>query len=182
LCLKGAYTNQLVIIDSTKGDAISVVTSGEDIDSPLQWHNNITIANGTSVLTDGAKRDRLVWAGDMSIAVPGIAVSTNDLIPVKNALDSLMILQSPEGLLPYAGFPFYQAGIVSFTYHLYALIGVSFYYHFSSNVSFVEGYWDQWKLGMNWSLSAIDDSGLMNVTAPADWLRFGMGGHNIEVG
>jgi len=29
-------------------------------------------------------------------------------------------------------------------------------------------------------LSFIDDSGLMNVTSPNDWLRFGMGGHNIE--
>jgi hypothetical protein len=29
-------------------------------------------------------------------------------------------------------------------------------------------------------LSFIDSSGLMNVTSPADWLRFGMGGHNIE--
>lgn len=34
---------------------------------------------------------------------------------------------------------------------------------------------------MAFSLSFIDDSGLMNVTSPADWLRFGMGGHNIEV-
>jgi hypothetical protein len=40
--------------------------------------------------------------------------------------------------------------------------------------------WDQWKLALNFSLSFIDDTGLMNVTSPSDWLRFGMGGHNIE--
>jgi hypothetical protein len=40
--------------------------------------------------------------------------------------------------------------------------------------------WDQWKLALGFSLSFIDDSGLMNVTSPSDWLRFGMGGHNIE--
>lgn len=34
---------------------------------------------------------------------------------------------------------------------------------------------------MNFSLGFIDESGLMNVTSGADWLRFGMGGHNIEV-
>jgi hypothetical protein len=183
-CVLGAYTNQLDTIDPTKADALvwlRIINSGDQVTSPLEWYNNHTIANGTSVLTDGAKRDRLVWAGDMSIAVPGIAVSTNDLIPVKNALDSLFLLQTPEGQLPYAGVPFNELGIVSFTYHLYSLIGVSDYYHFSSNTSFLEEYWDQWKLGISWSLSAIDDSGLMNVTEPADWLRFGMGGHNIEV-
>ena len=40
-------------------------------------------------MTDGAKRDRLVWAGDMAIAVPALVVSTNDLISVTNSLDSL---------------------------------------------------------------------------------------------
>jgi len=34
---------------------------------------------------------------------------------------------------------------------------------------------------LNFSLSFIDESGMMNVTSAADWLRFGMGGHNIEV-
>jgi hypothetical protein len=33
---------------------------------------------------------------------------------------------------------------------------------------------------LSFSLSFIDSSGLMNVTSPNDWLRFGMGGHNIE--
>jgi hypothetical protein len=33
---------------------------------------------------------------------------------------------------------------------------------------------------LNFSLSFIDESGLANVTSPNDWLRFGMGGHNIE--
>jgi hypothetical protein len=27
----------------------------------VTWHNNFTIANGSAVLTDGAKRDRLIW-------------------------------------------------------------------------------------------------------------------------
>jgi neutral trehalase len=37
-----------------------------------------------------------------------------------------------------------------------------------------------YKFALNYSLSFIDDSGLMNVTSPADWLRFGMSGRNIE--
>lgn len=33
---------------------------------------------------------------------------------------------------------------------------------------------------MAYSLSTVDDTGLMNVSSGADWLRFGMGAHNIE--
>jgi hypothetical protein len=29
----------------------------------VTWYYNTTITNGTSSLVDGAKRDRLVWAG-----------------------------------------------------------------------------------------------------------------------
>ena len=39
--------------------------SSTDDQSPVNvtWYNNYTITKGTSVLVDGAKRDRLVWAG-----------------------------------------------------------------------------------------------------------------------
>lgn len=39
--------------------------SSTDDQSPLNvtWYNNYTVTNGTSTLVDGAKRDRLVWAG-----------------------------------------------------------------------------------------------------------------------
>lgn len=66
----------------------------------------------------------------MAIAVPAIVVSTNDLISVRNSLDSLFALQNTTtGQLPYAGrgfFPIYSA-----TYHLYTLIGVADYYLYS---------------------------------------------------
>ena len=179
----GAYTNQLVTIDPTRGDALNflgVINSGSTVDGTLDWWLNTTITNGTSTLTDGAKRDRLVWSGDMSIAVPGIAVTTFDLISIRNALDSLFLLQNANGQLPYAGYPFNKLGIVSFTYHLYALIGVGNFYHWSGDQSYLDANWPKWKVGLEWAAEQIDDTGLANVTASADWLRFGMGGHNIE--
>lgn len=64
----------------------------------------------------------------MSIAVPGIVVSTNDLISVRNSLDSLFALQNrTTGQLPYAGVGFFPDSY-SETYHLYTLIGVANYY------------------------------------------------------
>ncbi|KAH9890934.1 alpha-L-rhamnosidase domain protein [Cubamyces lactineus] len=179
----GAYTNQLVTIDPTRGDAlnyIGVISSGEPVNETLDWWLNTTITNGTSALTDGAKRDRLVWSGDMSIAVPGIALTTFDLISVRNSLDSLFVLQNSNGMLPYAGYPFNERGTVSFTYHLYALIGVANFYLYSGDKTYLDGKWAAWKLGMEWAVQQIDSTGLANITAPSDWLRFGMGGHNIE--
>jgi hypothetical protein len=97
---------------------------------PVQWWLNYTITEGNSALVDGAKRDRLVWSGDMSISIPGIAVSTYDLISVRNSLDSLFAIQnSTTGQLQYAGLPI--PSYLSFTYHLYTLIGLYDFYWYS---------------------------------------------------
>ena len=115
----------------------------------------------------------------MAIAVPGIVVSTNDVISIENSLNSLFDIQAPDGRLPYSGRPILP-GVVSFTYHLYSLIGVADHYLYTGDLAYLQGLWDKWKLGLSWSLSHIDSSGLMNVTSSSDWLRSGMGGHNIE--
>ncbi|RDW95315.1 six-hairpin glycosidase-1 [Coleophoma crateriformis] len=182
----GAYTNQICNIDPNYGNALvhlGSITSADNISLPetVTWYNNATIANGSSVITDGAKRDREIWPGDMSVAVPSIFVSTNDLESVKNSLNSLLSLQNATtGMLPYAGIPFSDLGIVSFTYHLYSLIGISYYYQYTGDVAYLQSVWPVFTKGLGWSLGFIDSTGLMNVTSGADWLRVGMGGHNIE--
>ncbi|KAK5169384.1 uncharacterized protein LTR77_005359 [Saxophila tyrrhenica] len=179
----GAYTNQICTINPEYGNALVHLgeiesTQKGDGFGPDTWWSNTTITNGSSALVDGAKRDRLVWAGDMAIAVPAITVATYDLISIANALDSLFGLQKANGQLPYAGVGFRPT--YSATYHLYSLIGVADYYLYSGDLEYLQGKWDSWKLGLTFSLSFIDDSGMMNVTSSNDWLRFGMGGHNIE--
>ncbi|OAL46544.1 Six-hairpin glycosidase [Pyrenochaeta sp. DS3sAY3a] len=178
----GAYTNQICTIDPKYGNAlvqIFRIKSSVSDATNMTWYNNYTITNGSSALVDGAKRDRLVWAGDMAIAVPGVVVSTNDVISIENSLNSLFDVQnSSTGQLPYAGRPF--PSILSFTYHLYTLIGVADHYLYTGDIAYLSSLWPRWKLALSYSLSFIDDSALMKVTSPADWLRFGMGGHNIE--
>ena len=181
----GAYTTQLCTISPVRGDSLQASqTSGNPYHTIYGtdiWYNNYTITNGSSTPIDGAKRDRLVWAGDLAVTLPTTFVSTNDLISAKNALQSLFVAQNNEtGCLPYAGFPFGR-GLCSFTYHLYGLIAVANIFQYSNDRNYLSEYWDQWKFGMDFSLSAIDSSGLANVTSSFDWLREGMGGHNIEV-
>ena len=169
----------MITVDTTHGNAI-IYSDATTPDGLLQWWLNGTIANGTSTVVDGAKRDRLVWSADMSISVPAIAVSTYDLISIQTAFDALFGLQSADGQLPYGGFPFNLLHRVSFTYHLFALIGVRNLYHWSGDQSYLDDKWPQWKAAMDWAVAQIDDSGLANVTSPYDWLRYGMGGHNVE--
>lgn len=181
----GAYTNELCTIDPTTGNSLiylGEITSNDTQTAPLPWYLNYTIATGKSVLVDGAKRDRLVWPGDMAIAVPSIFVSTNDLTTIRDSLESLLRLQNGStGALPYAGLPFSQrVPVFSFTYHLYSLIGIYDYYLYSGNRTYLSLNWERFKYGLNYSTSFIDASGMANVTSSADWLRFGMGGHNIE--
>lgn len=178
----GAYTNQLCAINPAHGDALvhlGTISSSETITLPQtdSWWNNFTITNGSSTITDGAKRDRLVWPGDMSIALESIAVSTGDLYSIRMGLESLYALQQPNGRLPYAGKPFSDLDIVSYTYHLHSLIGTSYLYRFSGDKSWLSHYWAQYVKGLQWALSSVDSTGLANVTASADWLRYGMGGH-----
>ncbi len=181
----GAYTNQMCTIGTDAGDSLvhlGKVTSNETISgATITWYNNYTVANGTSVLVDGAKRDRLVWPGDIAISGPSTFVSTNDMDAIKNGLDSLLLLQNSSGALPYAGVPFADLGLgFSFTYHLYSLIDIHDYYLYTGDIAYLSKNWDAFKLGLEYSLSFIDSTGLQYVTTPNDWLRFGMGGHNIE--
>jgi len=72
----------------------------------VTWYNNYTIANFSAVLTDGAKRDRLIWPGDIAISMPSVVVSYYDLAPIADSLDSMFSLQNKStGQLPYAGVP-----------------------------------------------------------------------------
>lgn len=177
----GAYTNELCTIDPTSGN--SLVHLGDlSIQTPVTWWNNYTITNGTSALVDGAKRDRLVWPGDMAVAFPSMVVSTYDIQTVRNGLDSLLAQQNKTtGALPYAGVPFgLIIPVFSFTYHLYSLIAISDFYLFTGDIEYLNSTWQTFKVALEYSLSFIDSSGMANVTSSADWLRFGMGGHNIE--
>lgn len=176
----GAYTLQLCTIKPSTGDSLTTLGEISSIDNitlpeTVPWYNNYTISNGSTVLTDGAKRDRLIWPGDMSIAVESAAVSTGDLESVKNALEALFSQQKTNGRLPYAGRPFTDR--VSFTYHLHSLVGVSDYYRLTGDRTWLSRYWNPYKRGVQWALSSVDQTGLANITASADWLRFGMGAH-----
>lgn len=97
---------------------------------------------------------------------------------VRNGLDSLLALQNASGALPYAGSPFQEViNVFSFTYHLHSLLDIALYYEYSNDLGYLQRVWGNFTLGLAYSLGFVDETGLMNVTSSADWLRVGMGGH-----
>lgn len=178
----GAWTLQLSTIDPKEGGSIIQFNRLFDGNTaPIgAWYSNYTIANGTTVTTDGAKRDRMVWPGDMTIAVPGIAVSTYDMLAIRNALDIVYHNQYPDGSMPYAGPPMGHFGEFSDTYHLHTLVGTYFYVLYSGDMEWLEKNWEGYKAALEVSIAKVDETGLLHVSSVLDWIRPGMTGHNIE--
>jgi hypothetical protein len=167
----GAYTVQLDTISPTQGRVWPAPSSG--------WENNGTIGVGSEVLTDGAKRDRSVWPGDMGVSLPTEYVSTDDLVATRNSLTTIYQHQNTStGELPYSGPEFNLTG--SDTYHMWTLIGTSSYYLYSADKNWLDGIWSQYQQGVSYSTGKIDSNGLMNVTDTNDWARNDQGGENIE--
>lgn len=167
----GAYTVQLDTISPTQGRVWPAPSSG--------WENNGTIGVGTSVLTDGAKRDRTVWPGDMGISLPTEYVSTDDVASSRNSLTTMYQHQNTStGELEYGGPQFNTYG--SDTYHMWSLVGTANYYTYSADKAWLDSIWSQYKLGMSFIVNKIDGNNLLNVTGTADWARGDQGGENIE--
>ena len=81
-----------------------------------------------------------IYVGDMGIAVPTAFVSTNDLIPVKNALSTMFAAINPStGALPESGPPLSQ--LDSDTYHGWTLIGTYNYYLYSGDDVWLKEVW-----------------------------------------
>ncbi|TFK47182.1 Six-hairpin glycosidase [Heliocybe sulcata] len=172
LWYSGAYTVQTNTVPLNTGREVPFVSSPG-------WANNATLGIAGPIIVDGAKRDRAVWPGDMGIAVPTQFVSTNDLLPTRNALSTMFAAIDPEtGALPESGPPLSQTG--SDTYHAWTLIGTHNYYLYSGDVQWLQTVWTNYTKAVQFLENKVDSSGLMNVTGLRDWARLGGGGHNSE--
>lgn len=166
----GAYTVQMDTIKPTQGRFWPPVPAG--------WRNDGVIGVGTSIVSDGAKRDRNVWSGDLGISVPTAYVSTNDMVSTRNALTTLYNVQNKNtGELPYAGPPLNFPH--SDTYHLWTLVATAMYYDYTGDRGWLDGVWPDYQKAVAYSIAKIGANGLMTVDQPADWARAFQGGQNI---
>ncbi|KAM3079487.1 hypothetical protein ACMFMG_005911 [Clarireedia jacksonii] len=168
----GAYTLQTNAVPPNTGRQIPTVKIG--------WANNATMSPGDTVITDGAKRDRAVWPGDMGIAVPSTFVSVgDDLDSVKNALQVMYNYQNNvTGAFPEAGPPLLQLG--SDTYHMWTMIGTYNYVLYTNDTSFLVQNWAKYLKAMDYVYGKVSAPGLLEVTGIRDWARWQQGYNNSE--
>ncbi|KAJ7033596.1 Six-hairpin glycosidase [Mycena alexandri] len=171
--MAGAYTVQTNTVALNTGRQVPFESQGH-------WANNATLGVAGPIIVDGAKRDRAVWPGDMGIAVPTQFVSTNDLLPTRNALSTMFSAIDPKtGALPESGPPLSQLG--SDTYHMWSMIGTHNYYLYSGDIAWLQGLWSNYTKAVAFLEAKVDPTvGLMNVTGLRDWARLGGGGFNAE--
>ncbi|KAI1777053.1 glycoside hydrolase family 78 protein [Hypoxylon cercidicola] len=160
----GAYTIQTNALHPSTGRA----WPGPD----SQWLNNGDIGPGNTINTDGAKRDRTVWPGDMGVAISAAFYSTGDIESVKNSLEVLYSIQAEDGLLPFSGPPLLATN--SDTYHMWTMIGTYNYVLYSGDLDFIRDTWAKYLAAMNFIVDQLDSSlGLLNITGyTEDWGRF----------
>lgn len=167
----GAYTVQLDTFDPRQGQAYPLPSSG--------WNESGVIGAGTSILADGAKRDRTVWPADMQIAQMTAFTTTGDEVSSRNALDILYVNQNVDGALPYCGPPL-SLGYVSDTYHLWTLVATYDYFVNTKDKEWLDAHWRQYKAAVQFAVNKIDASGVFNVNLDRDWGRVENGGEEIS--
>jgi hypothetical protein len=167
----GAYTVQMDTIDPHQGRVWPAPSS--------LWLNNKLGGSGATILVDGAKRDRAVWPGDLGISALTAFLTTGDTLSMKNNLDTLFVGQDSAGCLPIAGPEFGQL-CISDTYHLWTLIGVTNYFLYSGDRSWVISHWPQIKKAVAFSTAKIGARELLSVNLTNDWGRDVSGGEEIS--
>ncbi|KAI0408509.1 Six-hairpin glycosidase-like protein [Xylaria palmicola] len=167
----GAYTLQTNTVPVNTGRAIPIVKNS--------WSNNGRLGNGSTIIVDGAKRDRAVWPGDMGVAVPSAFYSVGELDSVANALQVMYDYQNKDGSLPEAGPPLLQQN--SDTYHMWTLIGTYNYILYENDTNFLVHNWQRHQKAIEYIYGKVDDtSGLLVVTGTRDWARLVQGFNNTE--
>jgi hypothetical protein len=167
----GAYTVQMDTIDPRQGRVWPPPAS--------LWLNDELGGSGATILVDGAKRDRAIWPGDLGFSALTAFLTTGDTLSMKNNLNTLFAGQDGNGCLPVAGWEF-GAPCISDTYHLWTLIGVSNYFLYSGDRSWVISHWPQIKQAVAFSTAKIGARGLLSVTMTADWGRDVSGGEEVS--
>jgi hypothetical protein len=165
----GAYTMQLDTIDPKTGRVWEAPDAG--------WDNSGDVGVGSTILVDGAKRDRTVWPGDLGIEIPSSYAAFGDTVSARNALTTMYQHQRDTGELPYSGPMMNKYG--SDTYHLWTLSATSDYYRYTGDRRWLAGIWDGYKRGVDFIGQKVDGRGLVSITGTSDSVRILAKGENL---
>jgi alpha-L-rhamnosidase len=137
--------------------------------------------NTIPLILDGAKRDRAVWSGDLSVEGPTLFYSTNTSDYIRSSLELLGSWAgsngyvsgdiSPETAVNTGPPPATVHGGYSATYSMYFVRDLAVYYQYTADTGFVQKEWPVVANELAWSASQVDSNGLFATTSSdgKDW-------------
>ncbi|MBY8876314.1 alpha-L-rhamnosidase-related protein [Actinacidiphila acidipaludis] len=140
------------------------------------------------VIFDGAKRDRIVWQGDLAIQAPVTYLSTGDLAAVDNSLSSLSAQQLSDGYVPAESLVGRHNEDEIRTYGEYVTWFVHNHYEhwlYTGDRAYLDRWWPSLTKAMTWleSVRGQDPQGLIAFAASGSCGHYGYSdcGHETYV-
>jgi hypothetical protein len=133
--------------------------------------NDVTVAQGDSFVSDGAKRDRLDWGGDNVVSNPVAYLTTGESTPARNSLEWFASHPSPAGQVPGVYLP--PPNGFNYGWGEYAAWWVNNYwthYLYTGDRAFLDRWFQTMQNNISWFESNVGDDGLWDVPG-------GAGGH-----
>jgi len=126
--------------------------------------------NAIPVVLDGAKRDRAVWEGDLSVSGPTIYYTNDAARYLRDSLELLGSYQLTSGFVPgvetpgtpvHVGVPIPgEVTSYSATYSMYWVVNLATYYLYTGDVSFVAQEWPRVEAELAWNAAQVNSQGL----------------------
>jgi alpha-L-rhamnosidase len=167
---------------------LQVTSSGgaNMLNLPLNTASNLSSfripgSNEVPSILDGAKRDRLVWSGDLDTAGPTMSYTVGNNDYLKGSLKLFATRQHTsgfiEGVVPSTFTLINASGLTSetgwysATYSMYVVLGLYDHLMFSGDRAFASSLWPTVQRQLAWNASRLDSRGLFITRAGdgADW-------------
>ncbi len=129
---------------------------------------DVTTTNRLPVIMDGAKRDRVVWSGDLGVETPNVFNTTGDAGFVRGSLQLLASYQVADGesgtnvdpTLALGRFP-ESGSTYSAPYSMDEVDNIATYYLYTGDLSFVRSQWPMITRELSYNASMVDSRGLL---------------------
>ncbi|MFF4240248.1 alpha-L-rhamnosidase C-terminal domain-containing protein [Actinomadura geliboluensis] len=152
----GAYTVQMATIDPTTGRPYP----GKE--GPVR--NDAIVGDGDSIISDGAKRDRMIWGGDNAVADAVSYLTTGQSAPSANAVAFMAKGQAANGQIP--GLYLTEEFGYNMNWGEYAAWWVDNYwthYLYTGDGDFLTTWYGAMKRNVAWLESNAGDDGLLTM-------------------